>query len=250
MSVRRALVILVCLCVAILTSVPGSGADAKQLALVYNGPGSAQEAPEALASVIRSVGLEIRYFKDPAELPALLDSAVLLAVGGTDDYTRRLRESFAGPAEEAILRFMIRGGRYCGICGGAYLAAAEWEEDGLVRGFGLAPVRLDSFLSDATPALLSIRWQDKKRDMYYQLGPYFEILDSGAPLEELAWYDDDSVAALICAFGKGKVLLSGPHPEAPDSWLEDEMPSGTWKPSIDLLQAALRDLMSDRAPGK
>lgn len=235
------------LCLLFLPLVHPSLAGAADLALVYSGPGSAGDSPEALGAVIESIGLEVLYFEDPQDLPALLGGAVLLAVGGTDNDTLGLRRSFSEETVRAIQRFVAEGGRYCGICGGAYLPSASWRENGLVQGFGLAPVTPESFLDDPTPMLLPVMWGDETREMYYQLGPYFELSETGEPLEVLAWYDDGSVAALVCGYGRGKVLLSGPHPEAPDSWIEDdELADGAWQSSIDLLQAALNDLLSNR----
>ena len=106
-------------------------------------------------------------------------------------------------------------------------------------------------MDDYDPMLLSVVWNGEARKMYYQGGPYFEMLDSDEAVEILARYEDGKVAALVCAFGSGKVLLSGPHPEAPVSWLEyDELPVRGWKSSIDLMLAALRDLFSDRRIGE
>ena len=220
-------------------------------ALVYNGRWSAEEAPEALADVIRSVGLEVRYFSRPQDLLTLLDGAELIAFGGTEDDTRGLRESFPENVVDAIQEFTAGGGRYCGVCGGAYLAADRWEEYGPIQGFGLAPVEPDTYMGDYDPMLLPVVWNGEARKMYYQGGPYFEMLESDEAVEILARYEDGEVAALVCAYGMGKVLLSGPHPEAPVSWLEyEDLPVRGWKSSIDLMQAALRDLLSDRRPGE
>lgn len=247
MSLRFLATAIAAVCLSFLFMTPARVSMAAGLALVYSGPGSAEDSPEALAAVIARMGLEPRYFEAPEELPKLLDAAVLLAVGGTDDDTRELRESFSEKIVLAIRRFVANGGRYCGICGGAYLPSDHWQEDGLVHGFGLAPVSPDNFKNYPPPMLLPIRWGGETRNMYYQLGPYFDILESDASLQVLAWYDDESAAALTCAFGRGKVLLSGPHPEAPRAWIEDaDLEVGDWQSSADLLEAALRDLLSDR----
>ena len=247
MPLRCAVTAIAIVCLLFLFAVHPPLSNAADLALVYSGPGSAEDCPEALGKVIESIGLEVRYFEDPEELTGLLGAAVLLAVGGTDDNTLRLRKSFSEETVQAIQRFAATGGRYCGICGGSYLASAFWRENGLVHGFSLAPVAPDNFLDDPSPMLLPILWQKETREMYYQLGPYFELLETDEPVEVLAWYEDGSVAALICGYNQGKVLLSGPHPEAPRYWIEDDgLPVGGWQSSIGRLQAALQDLLSDR----
>ena len=89
--------------------VPGFAA-AGGTALVYNGRWSAEGASEALADVIRSVGLEIRFFSRPQDLLTLLDGADLIAFGGTEDDTRGLRESFPADVVEEIQEFVAEGG--------------------------------------------------------------------------------------------------------------------------------------------
>ncbi len=56
--------------------------------------------------------------------------------------------------------------------------------------------------------------------MYFQDGPYF-LLDRGATgVRVLATYTNGKIAALVAPYGKGKVGVSGPHPEATIAWYE------------------------------
>jgi glutamine amidotransferase-like uncharacterized protein len=58
--------------------------------------------------------------------------------------------------------------------------------------------------------------------MYFQDGPFF-IVDKDAKnaddVDVLATYSSNGkIAALVAPFGKGKVGVAGPHPEADASW--------------------------------
>jgi glutamine amidotransferase-like uncharacterized protein len=56
--------------------------------------------------------------------------------------------------------------------------------------------------------------------MYFQDGPAF-LLDRGATdVIVLATYTNGKIAALVAPYGKGKVGVSGPHPEATAAWYE------------------------------
>jgi glutamine amidotransferase-like uncharacterized protein len=53
--------------------------------------------------------------------------------------------------------------------------------------------------------------------MYFQDGPVFALTD-GAAATVLAAYDTGAPAAVVTAFGAGRVGVVGPHPEADASW--------------------------------
>jgi glutamine amidotransferase-like uncharacterized protein len=54
--------------------------------------------------------------------------------------------------------------------------------------------------------------------MYFQDGPYFIVRRGASNVRVLATYTNGKVAALVAPYGKGKVGVSGPHPEATASW--------------------------------
>lgn len=61
-------------------------------------------------------------------------------------------------------------------------------------------------------------------------------------MQVIAYYEDGRIAALLSSYGEGKVAVSGPHPEARDSWIDEAADGGTWTASTDLL----KELLSDR----
>jgi glutamine amidotransferase-like uncharacterized protein len=56
--------------------------------------------------------------------------------------------------------------------------------------------------------------------MYFQDGPFFLLDRSATNVMVLATYTNGKIAALVAAYGEGKVGVSGPHPEASVEWYE------------------------------
>ena len=221
-------------------------------ALIYDGPGSAEDAPQAVAQVARQAGLPIQYVSRVNDIPKSLPGAALLAIGGTEDDLEPLRKQFTPPIVAAIGQYLREGGIFVGFCGGGYLASQSYEdENGVVKCLGIVPATTDALLDDATARIVPVRWKGTKRSVYYQAGPKFILQDAPRGVEVIATYSDGSIAALLCAYGKGKVCVSGPHPEAPDSWRND-IPGGAadWKACPELATELIQDVLSDRVIGK
>jgi glutamine amidotransferase-like uncharacterized protein len=198
---------------------------ARPLALVYRGKAACDGCPEAVAGLLRGSrwGFEVRYVGRREALPLspeTLRGAALYAQPGGDGTVeaayRRLRKH-----AEAIRRFVASGGRYLGFCMGAYLAGAT-------PGFGLLPGDTDQLitspLADVTSerdTLVEVTWRGRRRSMYFQDGPIFVLDEGAAGVEVLARYrSNQRIAALVAPYGRGRVGVTGPHPEATRSWYE------------------------------
>jgi glutamine amidotransferase-like uncharacterized protein len=226
---------------ATLPSVEGS------YALIYNGPVADKDGTEAVAAIVEQVGLPVKYVSDIAELPRLLNDAAVFIIGGTEDDLEPLLDAFTPEVTAALKTYLRNGGRYLGICGGGYMASTGWEEDeGFVETLGVIPAKSESYVEDYDSRILSIRWLGETRLMYFQAGPVFDLVQSPEAVEVIAYYDDDRIAALVSSYGEGKVAVSGPHPESPESWKDDAANGGTMTLSTDLAVALLQDLLSNR----
>jgi glutamine amidotransferase-like uncharacterized protein len=216
-------------------------------ALIYSGPSSGDDCPEAVAAVAREAGLSVRFVDSPDKIPDQLKGAAVLVIGGTTGDLADFRKSFPAKTVDAIRRYVRGGGRYWGICGGAYLAAEEFEgADGPVEALKLIPASAQDHSDNFDARLETVVWRGKKRVLYLQGSPKFVLSEGKTAIEVIAHFDDDSVAALQCAYGRGKVAVSGPHPEAPKSWLEyDDLDSADWTPTRPLAVTMLKDLLSD-----
>jgi len=207
-----------------------SAADARalsggrRLALVYRGPASTPGCPEAVAeALLRSRwGLDVRYVGPGEALPLspeTLARATLFAQpgGGTlKKAYRRLRRN-----APAIREFVSSGGGYLGFCLGGYLA-------GETPGFGLLPGDTDRFISSpgarpdhARDGLVTLDWNGRPRQMFFQDGPWFDLDATRGPADVLATYANGLPAAVTAPFVRGMVGVVGPHPEAPPGWYID-----------------------------
>lgn len=181
-------------------------------ALVYRGPASLPGCPEAVASVLDTVGLDVRYVgprEDLALTGPVLAGADLYAQpgGGTlRQGWRRMRRH-----RRAVRDFVDGGGHYVGFCLGAYLAGAT-------PGFGLLPGDTDQALDTEDDTVVEVDWGGRRRAVYAQ-DPAALLVDGRADV--LARYPDGQVAAAVAPYGAGRVGVVGPHPEATPDWFTD-----------------------------
>jgi glutamine amidotransferase-like uncharacterized protein len=192
------------------------------LALVYRGPAGCEGCSEAVARLLQSSqwGFDVKYVgpKEPLKLrAATLKLAALYAQpGGGGDLSEayhRLKNS-----ANDIKSFVNSGGRYLGICMGGYLAGAT-------PGFHLLPGDTDQFIASQgasvrtkADTIVKVNWRNQPRWMYFQDGPYFILNARATGVTVLATYTNGKIAALVTPYGKGRVGVVGPHPEADARW--------------------------------
>jgi glutamine amidotransferase-like uncharacterized protein len=195
-------------------------------ALVYRGPAACEGCPEALGDLLRSSewGFDVEYVGPRENLdltPATLATADLYAQPGGGDSVKRAYRQMKGSAGP-IIEYVRSGGRYLGVCMGGYLAG-HW------RGLRLLPEDTDQFItspgagvSTAADILVDVDWRGRRRRMFFQDGPVFRLpTPVPAGVTVLARYaSNGEIAAMVAPFGRGRVGVVGPHPEAPDDWYE------------------------------
>jgi glutamine amidotransferase-like uncharacterized protein len=196
----------------------------RPLALVYRGPAGCPGCSEAVAELLHSSQwhFDVQYVGPNEQLKlsaATLQAVTLYAQPGGSGELSQAYWQLKQHAHE-IRSFVASGGRYLGICMGGYLA-------GRTPGFQLLPGDTDQFIASrgasvrtAADTIVNVYWRGQLRSMYFQDGPYF-LLDRGATgVIVLATYTNGKIAALVAPYGKGKVAVSGPHPEATAAWYE------------------------------
>ena len=145
---------------------------------------------------------------------------------------------------ESIRKLVREGGAYIGMCAGAYFACDSiyWEEDGkldypLDLFSGIAIGALDRIAPwddyamtqvDMNPLHPINRFHPSFESVMYFGGPYF-VPRPGTVMDTIATWNDyyDQPAVVGVSYGKGRVLLSGPHPEIEEDDVRDGTEFGT-----------------------
>lgn len=197
----------------------------RPLALVYDGPQGCPGCAPAIADVLRQAPqpLEVRFVGPgtgtPLTAAVLADAQLYVQPGGGADLDgawRSLRDS-----AELIRDWVRDGGSYLGLCFGGYLAGRD-------PGFDLLPGDTNGYVGspgatvpDERDTVVAVDWQGTPRHMYFQDGPAF-FLHNDADATVLATYPNGLAAVVVAPYGKGRVGVSGPHPEADESWYADK----------------------------
>ncbi len=195
------------------------GSASRPVALVYRGPAACDGCPETIARRLRESDHRFRViYVGPAEklkiTPAVLAGAALYVQPGGGQDIPGAAASIGKRSIQAVRQYVSNGGRYLGICMGAYLAGAP--------GFGLVDGEIDtevdrprSTLHGIADTVTPVVWRGKRRWIYFQDGA---MLPAAPGAVVLATYPNRDIAAATYRYGKGRVGLVGPHPEADESW--------------------------------
>ena len=200
-----------------------SDANAAKRALVYQGTGACEDGcHQAAYAMAIKAGLDPVYVgpaalnaKTTAEDAAKLfaDAAVWIQPGGK---SRIVVNTMTVQLKEALQKFVSNGGGYVGFCAGAF-AATELVGTSSYAGFNFMPGKTTLYPSRRAVDIIPIQWNGTLRHIYWEGGPYLSELPVGQ-VEIRATYPNGQVAAARSQFGKGRVYVTGLHPEAPQDW--------------------------------
>lgn len=95
---------------------------------------------------------------------------------------------------------------------------------------------------DSDDAVVAVRWQGREETVFYQDGPYLLRAAKDPGFKPIATYANGDLAAARYSFGRGVVVLSGPHPEADAPWFEAAGIGLEHKPDARLLRSLLVEL--------
>ncbi|MFL0026020.1 BPL-N domain-containing protein [Streptomyces sp. NBUL23] len=193
----------------------------RPLAVIYDGPQGCPDCAPSIAKVLRKAPqhFRVRYVKAAPKASDLAGAKLYVQPGGGSDLERTWRD-LKGSA--GVVRTWVRnGGGYLGLCFGAYLAGRH-------PGFGLLPGDTNGYIDspsttvpDGRDTVVPVKWKGKPRHMYFQDGPAF-YLNEDADADVLATYPNGDAAVVVAPYGKGRVGVSGPHPEADESWYAEK----------------------------
>lgn len=212
-----------------------------QIAMIYDGPGICDGCAQDAAIMLEAAGLRTTMIHASDLTPEHLSGADLLVIpGGTTN--AEMRAGVTQDHMQAIRDYVFGGGRYFGICLGAYFAGATLDDAGQVPGLAL-------FHGDAYPyspiaeRLDTVTWNGQSVQIYQQEAPSFWLF-TGFSGEVLATYPDGEPAAFISQAHEGVIGLVGPHPEATMEWMAGEMTQAIQTRAFKLGVEMVRDLMA------
>jgi hypothetical protein len=81
-----------------------------------------------------------------------------------------------------------------------------------------------------------VKWLQQLRALYFQAGPSFGYFPFYGAQVIARYQQSGNIAALTSSFGLGRVGLIGPHPEADESWYEDDKLTPDQGYNFDLLE--------------
>lgn len=198
---------------------------------LYRGQAGCSGCSEMVYKSLMKTGLplDITYVGEAEKLKVneqtLRRFDIYVQPGGGQDIPASY-EALSDEGAEAVRNFVKSGKGFIGLCMGAYLAGKDW--------IGLVDTSMESEVGrpgsrayDQGDYTLQIDWNNKREPFYYQDGPYMENGDPSDGFKAIAYYENGDIAMARYKYGKGTVLLSGPHPEADETWIDSTMSGNT-----------------------
>lgn len=195
---------------------------------VLKSSGICDGCSEAISKMLFTEGIQSQIL-GPAQLKKHVTTNDLLIVGGgipggEGEWTIKQDLTQVG-AFEWVKKHIANGGRYLGICAGAYLTERWIDKEAGEYGLNIFPGEIDNYSKvDKSAKVLELNWINplQNRFVYFQDGPAFYPKEN-ADIQILARFaKDQTPAAVIFPWGKGKVGLISPHLEADYDWTRDE----------------------------
>lgn len=198
-------------------------AAARRSVFVLKTAGVCDGCAEAVSKMLFTAGIRSQIL-GAEQLKAAVGPRDLIVIGGGDpdgegEWTVKQALVKAG-AFDWLKAHIAGGGRYVGICAGAYLTEEWIDRDAGEKGLDIFPGRIDNYMKDRSAHYILTRWgrASTKRWVYFQDGPGMWPRP-GADIDVLGVFDKDgSAAAAVFSYGKGKVGVVSPHPEADEEW--------------------------------
>jgi glutamine amidotransferase PdxT len=202
---------------------------------VLKSSGVCEGCAEAISRMLFSGGIRSQIL-GPEQLKQSVHPRDVLVIGGgvpggEGEWTIK-QDLVKADAFDWLKQHIAKGGRYVGICAGAYLAEKWIDEKNGEHGLDIFPGAIDNLSKNKSSRSMLTHWnvQNIDRWVYFQDGPSL-IPDKGAPVTVLATFaKQKSPAAVVFAYGQGLVELVSPHLEASEEWFREDgvkKPDGT-----------------------
>jgi len=190
------------------------------IAIFRHDPECSQECVDGMVEAL-SGAFQIRTFDETEVLDDVLRDADIVAFPGGIGDARRYYDFFKRREGNAIADFIARGGKYLGICMGAYFAGREYFDvlD------GLEPVqyikRPDADVRRSYGTVARVTWGNRDERMFFYDGCTF-VGDGRCQI--VARYANGDPMAVI----QRRVGLIGCHPESQQKWYDKPYMQKWW----------------------
>ena len=183
------------------------------IALFSHHPECSNQCCEAMIKALSSY-YNFRIFSEHDIASDMFDGIDIVAfpggIGDADSHYKFFTRRFANQ----LAKYIDEGGRYLGICMGAYWTD-QWYFDliGDVRAVQYIK-RPTSEIKRSHSTTARVNWQGTEQDMFFYDGCALLNLDSDTKV--VATYSNGDAMAIF----RGRVGIIGCHPEAEESWYD------------------------------
>jgi glutamine amidotransferase-like uncharacterized protein len=188
---------------------------AAQPVLLYNGNGSTSSDVAAIEAVLKNAGIGF-VAADESKLNGMSEAELagykLIVVPGGNSITigQSLSVATASAIRGAVTQY---GTHYLGVCAGAFFGASSIYNGVDLTGGVSFDFFADEFKGIHIEPVTITRPSDAPLDVYWQDGPQLSGWGS-----VVAKFPDGTPAIVEGQAGKGFVVFTGVHLEAPESW--------------------------------
>lgn len=191
-------------------------------ALVWGGPGACTDGCiEAAVHVTKMAGFDPMIVTPENFDASLFETAkVWVQPGGKSGSA----SNAMGAANQAIIKkFIADGGGYVGFCAGAFLTTPKVGQTS-VTGLGIIDGKTKVYRrAKGYPSVEKMITPEGIRYHYWEGGPWFSFTSS--QLQKVTvksrYNTNNAINAVETTYGKGRISVSGTHPEAPQWWYDD-----------------------------
>lgn len=191
-------------------------------ALVWGGPGACQDGCiDAAVHVTKLAGFDPMIVTPENFDPSLFETAkVWVQPGGKSGAASN---AMGAKNREVIKKFIADGGGYVGFCAGAFLTTPKVGTTS-VTGLGIISGKTKVFRSaKGYPSVEKMITPEGYRYHYWEGGPWFSFTNS--QLQKVTvksrYNTTNAINAVETTYGKGRISVTGTHPEAPQWWYDD-----------------------------
>jgi len=191
-------------------------------ALVWGGPGACQDVCiDAAVHVTKLAGFDPMIVTPENFDPSLFETAkVWVQPGGKSGAASN---AMGAKNREVIKKFIADGGGYVGFCAGAFLTTPKVGTSS-VTGLGIISGKTKVFRrAKGYPSVEKMITPEGYRYHYWEGGPWFSFTNS--QLQKVTvksrYHTTNAINAVETTYGKGRISVTGTHPEAPQWWYDD-----------------------------